>query len=81
MVNTYKKWMSPEIWVPMLDGLHHADELSLICRQLRVPLCDGPAEESHRSGALVEYNTEPVVGGVALDYEILVERWQLEDER
>ena len=59
--------------MPMTDGVDEADKLPLICYQGAVPRRDRPAEVGDRVLLLDEHRTKPMSGGVALDYELLVE--------
>jgi hypothetical protein len=51
----------------MAHGLHQADELLLVRRELEMMRGEGPTEIGKRPVALVEHGTEPLSGGVAVD--------------
>jgi hypothetical protein len=46
--------LSPEIWPPVMNNLHEANELLFICRQFGVVWRQGSVEERNGTGALVK---------------------------
>ena len=62
-----------QIWPPMADGLHEADELSLICSEGAVAWCNRATEERDRMCVLDEHRAEAVGRRVTLHHEGLGE--------
>ena len=70
---------SPQVWPPMTNGLHKANELPLVCRQLKMAWSERPAEESEGPIALMKHGAEPGARGVTVHHERAVEVGHLED--
>jgi hypothetical protein len=61
--------------------MHQTDEFMLIRHQLGVARWYGLVEECHWSSALMENHLEAMDRRIALDNEVFVECWQLQDRR
>jgi len=78
VVGADRERATPQVWPPVSDGLHQADELALIRRQLGVLWRHHSTEERQRAVALVQHRTKSRPGRVAVDGEALGEVGQLE---
>ena len=63
----------------MMNGLYKANELPLVCRQLKMAWSERPAEESEGPIALMKHGAEPGARGVTVHHERAVEVGHLED--
>src|SRR4051812_20940581 len=70
---------SPQVRPPMAHGLHQANELPLVCRQLKMARSKRPAEERQGPLALMKHGAEARARSVTVHHERAVEVGHLED--
>ena len=78
MIRAHNELRRPQIWPPVLHGLHETNKLAFVGCEFGMLWSDCPTEEGDRALTLVQHCAKARSGRVAVDNEHLDEVGQLE---